>query len=90
MSSIKPVKRLITALNIIGAASSAVGKRGTFSKIGFVLPTIQLQIVVGFSSIEKIEDRSVSLRGGATLVSVQLAQFGQHASNGFSGSFRLL
>jgi hypothetical protein len=47
-----------------------------FSKIGFVLPLIQLQIVVAFSSIKKIEDRSVSLRSGATLVSVQLVQFG--------------
>jgi hypothetical protein len=37
-----------------------------------------------------IEDRSVSLRGGATLVSVQLAQFRQHASDRLCGSFRFL
>ena len=61
-----------------------------FRKIGFVLQLIQLKIVVAFSSIRKIEDRSVSLRGGATLVSVQLAQFGQHASDRLCGSFRFL
>jgi hypothetical protein len=43
-----------------------------------------------FSSIIKIANRSLSLRSSAALVAVQLAQFWQHPSDGFSRSVRLL
>jgi hypothetical protein len=39
---------------------------------------------------QEIKNRSVSPRGSAALVSVQPAQLGQHASDGFSRSVRLL
>ena len=50
----------------------------------------QLWIVYIFYSAREIENRSLSLRGSAALVSVELAQFWQHPSDGFSRSVRLL
>jgi hypothetical protein len=51
---------------------------------------IQLWIVSVFYSIGKLENRSLSLRSSAALVSVQLAQFWQHPSDGFGRSLRFL
>ena len=51
---------------------------------------IQLEIVLVFYSIAKVENGSLSLCSSAALVSVQLAQFSQHPSDGFSRSVRLL
>jgi hypothetical protein len=39
---------------------------------------------------QEIKNRSVSPRGSAALVSVQLKQFWQRSSDGFSRSVRLL
>jgi hypothetical protein len=43
-----------------------------------------------FYSISKVENRSLSLRSSAALVTVELAQFWQDPSGGFSRSVRLL
>jgi hypothetical protein len=39
---------------------------------------------------QEIKNRSLSPRGSAALVSVQLTQFWQHSPDGFSRSVRLL
>ena len=59
-------------------------------KIGFVLQPAQLWIVFKFYSTRELENRSLSLRSSAALVSVELAQLWQHPSDGFSQSLRLL
>jgi hypothetical protein len=59
-------------------------------KIGFVLRVYSYRLLSAFYSTRKIENRSVSPRSSAALVSVQLTQFRQHSSNGFSRSIRVL
>lgn len=59
-------------------------------KTGFVLQLTQLWIVSKFYSTKELENRSLSLRSSAALVSVELAQLWQHSSDGFGQSLRLL
>ena len=59
-------------------------------KIGFVLQAYNYRLFQDFSSTIKIANRSLALRSSAALISVQLAQFRQDASDGFSRSVRLL
>jgi hypothetical protein len=61
----------------------------SYEKLGSFCGAPQLQIVFKFSSIDKLENRSLSLRSSAALVSVELAQLWQHPSDGFSQSLRL-
>src|SRR6266542_4965027 len=50
----------------------------------------QLRVVLRFCSTEQAENCSVSPHSSAVLVSVQLTQFWQHSSDGFSRSVRLV
>src|SRR5262249_37414752 len=70
-----------------GAVFQAVGE---IEKNWVRFALIQLQIVPRFSSIKKTANRSVAPRSSAALVSLQLTQFWQHPSHGFSRSVRLL
>ena len=62
----------------------------SYENLGSFCGTPQLQIVFKFYSIDKLENRSLSLRSSAALVSVELAQLRQHPSDGFGQSLGLL
>src|SRR5262249_18202864 len=79
--------RLPCGLKFAHAVSQA---NGSIEKNWLRFVQLQLRIAFEFYSTRNAEKRSVSSRSSSTLVSVQLTQFWQHSSDGFSRAVRLL